>query len=172
MDIFEEHFANLKRNQEIFETYKKKSDKGIKLSNEQKDNFNKKGKELLKKDEIAHLLEMRGINYTNVVKNELKDYSFYEWLVCLEQKVLLEYAVPIFSKVLVYYPFLYGMHYNGEVLYQITIIEFDFWENHFDWKEYFISIVNDILSKYTITELTNLCRKEYICQFEKFVLCK
>ncbi len=70
-----------------------------------------------------------------------------------------------------HYPILYGIHYHGEVLYQITIIEADFWENHFGWKEYFISIVNDVLSKYSITELTNIFPEEYISQFEKFVLC-
>ena len=170
MDLFEEHFANCKKSEEIFESYKN-SDKGIILSNELKDNFSKKGSELLTKKEADNFLEIRGIYYTNVVKNELKDYSFYEWLVCLEQKKLLEYVVPVFSNVLVHYPILYGIHYHGEVLYQITIIESDFWENHFGWKEYFISIVNDVLSKYTITELTNIFPEEYISQFEKFVLC-
>ena len=85
MDLFKEHFANCRKSQEIFELYKN-SDKGIIISNELKDNFSKKGSELLTKKEVDYFLEIRGIYYTNVVKNELKDCSFYEWLVCLEQK--------------------------------------------------------------------------------------
>lgn len=39
-------------------------------------------------------MEIRSIHYYNVIIKKLKEYTLPEWIVCLNEKVLLEYAVP------------------------------------------------------------------------------
>lgn len=100
---------------------------------------------------------------------KLKQYSFPEWIVCLEENVLLDYALPIFSRVLQEYPMLCGMQCEWQVLYEITKIKEDFWMIHKKWKEYFIEILKGFCSNYTKEELIDIFSEEYFYQFETFI---
>lgn len=169
MDIFEKHFEMLKNNEEIFRKYSIKDDKGLILSDEKKKDFYIKGRDLLS-DEIAkYFLEIRSIYYHNVINNNLQQYSFYEWIVCLEENILLEYAIPIFSRVLQEYPMLCGMNYEWQVMYEIAKIKEDFWLAHIDWKIFFVDILKRFSSEYEDAELIEIFSKKYFYQFKKFV---
>lgn len=169
MDVFEKHFMMLKKNEEIFKKYSIKKENGIKFSADKAKDFYKSGKNLLSIEVIEYFLEVRSIHYHNIINLNLNQYSFPEWIVCLEENVLLDYALPIFSRVLQEYPMLCGMQCEWQVLYEITKINEDFWMIHQKWKEYFIDILNRFCSNYVMEELIDIFSEEYFFQFEKFM---
>lgn len=169
MDIFEKHFKMLESNEEIFKKYSIKEEKGLILSDEKKRDFCVKGKNLLSEEVTNYFLEIRSIYYQNIINNTLQQYSFYEWVVCLQEKVLLEYAVPIFSRVLYEYPMLCGMNCEWQVMYEITKIREDFWLPHIDWKIYFVEILRRFSSDYNEIELIQIFSERYFKQFKKFM---
>ena len=169
MDVFEKHFEMLRKNEEIFKKYSVKTENGLRFSNNKEKDFYKNGKNLLSIEVIEYFLEVRSIHYHNVINMKLKQYSFSEWIVCLEENVLLDYALPIFSRVLQEYPMLCGMQCEWQVLYEITKIKEDFWMVHKKWKEYFIEILKRFCSNYTKEELIDIFSEEYFYQFETFI---
>ena len=60
----------------------------IKMSNP--DILSKTGRELLPDETVEYFKEIRSINYFNVLNKTLSEYTFAEWYVCLDEKVLLE----------------------------------------------------------------------------------
>lgn len=168
MDIFEQHFTMLKKNKEVFEKYKVKENTGIKITDQEKKDYQKMGKDLMTIEKSEQLLEVRSIHYYNVVMKKLKDYSFPEWIVCLNEKVLLEYAIPVFSRVLKEYPMLCGLNCEWQILYEITTVDQEFWEKHIEWKKYFQKIVEEIDLEYAREKLMVPVPKEYSQQFETF----
>lgn len=162
--MFEQHFTMLEKNRCIFEQYKNLDKIGLKIvNNKQYCSF---GKDLLTSDTSNKFLQVRSIHYYNVVTKKLKDFSLPEWLVCLNEEILLEFAVPIFSRVLEKYPMLCGMNREWQVLYSITKIENKFWLSHKSWKKYFDEFIDKILLEHT---KGNLCiPSDYLEEFSKF----
>ena len=91
MNIFEKRIKILKENEQIFNQYFGKEELGILISDDKKQDFLKKGGELLEKNVKQYFEEVRSIYYHNVVNKTLHEFSFPEWVVCIEEKVLLEY---------------------------------------------------------------------------------
>lgn len=169
MDIFEKHFEMLKENERIFRKYSIKKENGLQLSSVQEKNFYVEGRDLLSDEVINYFLDVRSIHYYRVIHKKLKNYSLFEWIVCLEESVLLEYALPIFSRVLYEYPMLCGMNCEWQIMYEITKINENFWTFHQEWRRFFVEIIMQFFSKYTKEELSNMFSEQYFCQFEKFI---
>lgn len=169
MNIFDKHFAMIERNLDIFEQYKMEENIGIRFSDDMQKDLMKIGKELLTIEKSQELMEVRSIHYYNVVMKKLKEYSLPEWFVCLEEKVLLEYAIPVFSRVLKVYPMLCGSKNEWQVLYEITQVNQKFWERNKKWKEYFDDVINGILLKHEQGVLETNVSEEYIRQFKYFI---
>lgn len=147
MNVFERQMEMYKNSQAVFEKYVTQTDKGIVLPDSIKENFEKTGNELLPTDTINHFLEIRSQYYANIINNKMKDYVYMEWVICLIEKVLLEYALPLFSRVLIFYPMLCGIFAEWEVLYEIAKIDEEFWDTHKEWKCFFVLLMKDIISK-------------------------
>ena len=64
----------------------------IKMSNP--DILSKTGRDLLPDETVEYFKEIRSINYYNVLNKTLSEYTFAEWYVCLDEKVLLEQCLP------------------------------------------------------------------------------
>lgn len=168
MNVFERHFAMLKRGQDVFEQYKRAENIGIRISDKKKKDYVKIGGELLTKEKGKQFMEVRSIHYHNVVVKKLEEYSLPEWLVCLNEEVLLEYAIPIFSRVLNKYPMLCGMNNEWQVLYDITKINPKFWEDNREWKMYFVEIIEKIFWEYEQNTSVIFIPEEYLYQFSIF----
>lgn len=168
MDKFEKHFTMLKKNQEIFEQYKMTESIGIKISDIRQKDYLKVGRELLSIEKSEQFMEVRSIYYYNVVTKRLEEYTLPEWLVCLEEEVLLEYAIPIFSRVVENYPMLCGMNNEWQVLYDITRLNRDFWIMNTEWKVYFNKIVDKIFFEYGQGAFVMSIPEEYLYQFKQF----
>lgn len=175
MDIFQKRIKILKENEQIFNQYCGREELGILISDDKKHDFLKKGGELLEEEEKSYFEEVRSIYYHNVVNKTLCEFSFPEWVVCIEEKVLLEYAVPIFSRVLKVYPMLYvdvgicdGEICQWKILYEVSKIDEFFWNKHIEWKNFFKNIIKDILDKNEKKEITFIDDK-YIIQFYDFL---
>lgn len=169
MDVFEKHFNMLRESEEMYKRYCMKKEKGIVISIEEEKNFNIKGEKLLPSETIKYLKQFRSIYYWNVVDMELKNYSLHEWIVCVEESVLLEYAIPILSRVLHEYPMLYGGNSEWQVLYEITKINREFWAVHDSWGKFFIEIICSVLSGGMEQNLTDTIPQEYLYQFRDFI---
>ena len=168
MNIFDLHFEMLRKNQEIFEKFKLRENIAIEISENIKKDFIKNGKELLSVKEIEYLSEVRSIHYQNVLVKKLEEYTLPEWLVCLNEKVLLEYAIPILSNVLNEYPMLCGMNCEWQVLYEITNLEHEFWQAHKAWKAFYDEMINKIILTYEQDDFEVLIPEEYLYQFKMF----
>lgn len=81
----------------------------------------------------------------NVLNKTLSEYTFAEWYVCLDEKVLLEQCLPRYSEKLDMDPLMPGLFSKGEILYKITQIDKSFWTDHPDWYEYFRTIIHGVL---------------------------
>ena len=162
MNVFEKHFDMLKKNENIFEQCKIEE-----MNNNINENYKYKGIELLDKKRCDEFMQVRSIHYSNIIFKRLDEFNFPEWIICIEEKVLLDYAVPIFLKVLEKYPMLCGMHCEWEILYEIIKIEEVFWINHIDWKENLNAIIKDDIFNYE-KKLYNI-NYEYIEQFKKYI---
>lgn len=169
MNLFEKHFEMLKRNQEIFEQYKMVENTGIIISDERQKDFLKTGKELLTIKKSEEFREVRSIHYYNIVIKKLEEYSLPEWFVCLKEGVLLEFAIPVFSRVLQMYPMLCGMNNEWQVLYEITQVSQDFWKLKREWKEYLKQFLNEILFKYEQGAFAISIPEEYLYKFKIFI---
>lgn len=112
---------------------------------------------------------MRSIHYHNVVNKILGEYSLPEWLVCLHEEILLEYAVPIFSRVREIYPMLCGMNNEWQVLYEITKLNQDFWIKNAEWKEYFDKLIESVLLEYAQGRINTTIPEVYLYQFKAFI---
>ena len=168
MNIFEKHFNMLRKNQEIFEQYKMIESAGIRVSDIRKPDYLKFGRELLAIEKSKQFMQVRSVHHYNVVMKTLEEYTLPEWIVCLEEEVLLEYAIPIFSRVLESYPMLCGMNNEWEVLYEITRLNQEFWRRNTEWKEYFNKIIDVVFLEYRKGAFIIAVPDEYLNQFQIF----
>ncbi len=148
-----------------FEKYKSNENVGIKIPNVIQKGFNKFGKEILSTDTCKRLLEYRSIHYHNVVNEKLSDYSLPGWIVCLEEEILLEYAILICSRVLFHCPMLLGTNNEWEVLYLIAKIQDGFWQANREWKDYYKLLIGKAVNN----DNSNAIPKEYLEVFKKFI---
>ena len=151
----------LEENERVFEQYCRNEKSRVLISDAQKENLKKCGSELLNKEIKERFEETRSIYYHNILNMPLLEYTFPEWVVCLQEKVLLEYAIPIFSRVLVHYPMLCGKNCEWEILYEITKIDEDFWNIHEGWKRFFVNILDNVLC--------DNGQKKVTCEFREFM---
>lgn len=168
MDKFEGHFDMLRKNEKIFKKYSVKKQNGIAIPIDKEDDFKLKGKQLLSQEKANYFLEIRSIYCWNIVNMELKNYSFPEWVICIEESVLLEYAIPILSRVLQEYPMLCGKDCEWQVLYKLTKVEKEFWLSHKNWKEFFVELINRIFASNKKEDLIVLFPEDYYYQFIEF----
>lgn len=168
IDLFEKHFSMLDKNQKIFEKYKTINSIGIEISEKRKKEYVKIGKELLPIEKSEQFREVRSIHYNNVVMKKLEEYTLPEWIVCLKEEVLLEYTIPVFSRVLHEYPMLCGMNREWQVLYDITNVNRVFWQEHKEWKAYFDKIIDKVILECKRDAMKVSIPEEYLCQFKNF----
>ena len=161
MDVFQEYYTMLKDNEKIFDKY------GLNNKYIINNDYLLTGKELLSNDKIEEFMKIRSILYKNIIIKKLKDYSFSEWLICLKENILLEYAIPIFAQVIQKYPMLSGLNGKWQVLYEIVEIKNEFWEKNISWKEYFSLIVYQIILEYQQGKWQDI-PEEYLSEFKKF----
>ena len=109
------------------------------------DILSKTGRDLLPEETVEYFKEIRSINYYNVLNKTLSEYTFAEWYVCLDEKVLLEQCLPRYSEKLDMDPLMPGLFSKGEILYKITQIDKSFWTDHPDWYEYLRTIIHGVL---------------------------
>lgn len=132
----------------------------IKMSNP--DILSKTGRDLLPEETVEYFKEIRSINYYNVLNKTLSEYTFAEWYVCLDEKVLLEQCLPRYSEKLDMDPLMPGLFSKGEILYRITLIDKAFWIDHPDWYEYFRTIIHGVLDLGKEELINKGIREEYI----------
>lgn len=109
------------------------------------DSFQKTGRELLPPDIVEYFQEFRSVDYLNVLRKRLSEYTFAEWMVCLQERVLLEQCVPFFIEILDKNPLHPGYFEKGYVLCAVTLIDKIFWDDHKDWYLRVKSIVDGVL---------------------------
>ena len=156
-----------KKSYEEFEKYKTIDNLDIIIPTSIQNGYNRLGKEIISNEVCESLLDVRSIHYHNVVNKKIIDYTFPEWIVCLEEELLLEYAIPIFSRTLLHYPMLSGMNNEWEVLYLISRISREFWQENEEWKNYYKSIIEKVINENRIDFLS--IAQEYLSCFEKFI---
>lgn len=104
---------------------------------------------------IDELLSYRSGYASHILNWTLAEYGWAEWILCMNLWVLMEYAIPVLSKVLDINAFVPGIFYRGEVLYRILIYEGDIWERHPDWMPFFKGLVQNMFTQYDEDELKN-----------------
>ena len=112
---------------------------------EHSDTFQKTGRELLPSDIVEYFQEFRSADYINVLRKKLSEYTFAEWMVCLQERVLLEQCVPFFIEILDKNPLHPGYFEKGYVLCFVTLIDKAFWDEHKEWYLHVKSIVDGVL---------------------------
>jgi hypothetical protein len=132
----------------------------IKMSNP--DILSKTGRELLPEATVEYFKEIRSINYFNVLNKTLSEYTFAEWYVCLDEKVLLEQCLPRYSEKLDTDPLMPGLFSKGEILYKITLIDKAFWIDHEEWYECFSAIIHGVLDLGKEELINRGIREKYI----------
>lgn len=130
--------------------------------------YNKTGRDLLPENVVEDFLEIRGIDYYNVIKKRLVEYTRAEWVVCLREKIMLEQCVPLFLEELSQDLLIPGVFYKGEILYEVTLIDKDFWLNHKDWFECIKTIIYKVLNMSEQELKNNNIIHEYIESYKKF----
>ncbi|MDE7424420.1 MAG: hypothetical protein K2N51_12165 [Lachnospiraceae bacterium] len=166
MDVFERHFNLLRKSEKIFNTYYKDNTIGIPMPETYDEDILKKGKALLSKIQAEYFRQVRSMHYWNVLDKELGDLEYLDWLVCLEERVLLVYVIPLFSRVLEKFPMLYGGNREWQVLYEITTIDKNIWIEYPKWKIYLQKMICDSVF---VKDVKSSINKEYLYQFEKFI---
>lgn len=172
MNFFEEKTEKKvkmhKEHEEIFNKYKNQSNNGILIPDNLRINLEKTGRDLLPEKTVNYFLTIRSSYYANVIKNKIKDYTYMEWVTCIKEKILLEYALPIFSNVLLFYPMLSGIHAEWEILYEISDIDEKFWMKHRKWKDFFIRIMKEAINKEGIDSEDEYFY-QYMCGINEFI---
>ena len=129
----------------------------------------KTGQDLLPEEIAEDFMNARSAVHIRVLKRTLSEYTWAEWLICLKEKVLLEQCLPCVSEKLDDDPLIPGLFSKGEVLYDVTRIDDDFWMSHQDWLEYFRTIINTVLDKLENDSDTTGIIREYVEAYNSFV---
>ncbi len=134
---------------------------------ENSDIFSKTGRELLPPETVEYFQGFRSADYIRVLNCRLSEYTWFEWLVCLHEKVLLEQCLPFVFEKLDMNPLIPGPFYRGEILYKVTQIDKSFWDDHKDLVERFRQIMKKALKM--IEESDNVeIRSDFIEAYKKF----
>lgn len=166
--MIERHLAMLKRNQDIFEKYKTNEEMGLEIATDKQKEYSNFGRNFITLEKKEEFADIRSVHYHNILTKKLEEYSLPEWFICLKEGILLEYAIPIFSRVLQKYPMLCGMDSEWQVLYCITQVNSAFWAERETWKKYFKEIIDDILEEYEERKMKEVIPKEYLAKFYDF----
>ena len=129
----------------------------------------KTGQDLLPEEIVKEFMDSRSAVHIRVLKRTLSEYTWAEWLICLKEKVLLEQCLTYVSEKLDDDPLIPGLFSKGEVLYDVTRIDDDFWMSHQDWLEYFRTIINTVLDKLENDSDTTGIIREYVEAYNSFV---
>ncbi|SER01234.1 hypothetical protein SAMN02910369_02875 [Lachnospiraceae bacterium NE2001] len=131
----------------------------------------KTGRDLLSDDIIEYFEGVRSVDYRNVLDKRQLEYTWAEWLVCLHEKVLLEQCLPFVTERLNADPLIPGYFSKGEVLYEVSVIDRDFWLNHKEWYDYYSTIISSVLnmSEMDLEEIESKHRPVYIEAYQKFL---
>ena len=129
----------------------------------------KTGQDLLPEEIVKEFMDSRSAVHIRVLKRTLSEYTWAEWLICLKEKVLLEQCLPYVSEKLDDDPLIPGLFSKGEVLYDVTRIDDEFWMSHQDWLEYFRTIINTVLDKLENDSDTTGIIREYVEAYNSFV---
>lgn len=157
IEEYKKRIATLEAQREKFEASMNEFDRvkgditlGIGAGNLTQEVLDKTGRELIGEEEvIQELLSVRGIDYQNMVNCKLKNYTLLEWTGCIKEGILIEYAVPMLSRLLAIHPLAAGIHYQGELLFyivrafQVGIV------TQADWLQYFKELVTGIIKTET-----------------------
>lgn len=164
MDVFEKKIKMHRKHEEIFNKYRNQSNNGILIPDNLRINLEKTGRELLPEKTVNYFLTVRCQYYANVINDKMKDYTYMEWVTCIKEKILLEYALPIIAGPLLFYPMLSGMHAEWEILYEISDIDEKFWMEHRDWKAFFVRLMKEAINQEDIAG-----EDEYLCRINEFI---
>lgn len=63
----------------------------------------------------------------------------------------------------------HGLYAQGELLYDVTQIDNDFWKNHQDWHEYFITRIKEAFNMLENDSHAIEIRQEYIDAYQRFL---
>ena len=129
----------------------------------------KTGQDLLPEEIAEDFMNARSAVHIRVLKRTLSEYTWAEWLICLKEKVLLEQCLPYVSEKLDEDLLIPGLFSKGEVLYDVTRIDDDFWISHPDCLEYFRTIINTVLNKFKNDSDTPEIIREYVEAYRGFV---
>lgn len=150
-----------------FDKFKSSENVGILIPHNMLTKYDNLGKDLISEEVCESLLEVRSIHHSNVVNKKLNDYDLPEWIVCLEEEILLEYAIPIFSRTLCHYPMLSGMNNEWEVLYLITRINHNFWQDNTEWNDYYKLLIKKVIDG---NEIKDSISQGYLVAFSEFIM--
>lgn len=176
MGIFEREEKMYDEYEEIFNKYKNQSNNGILIPDNLRTNLEKNGRELLPEETVNKFRRIRSQYYANIINNKMKEYTYMEWVICIKEKILLDYALPLISSPLLFYPMLCGVYAEWEILYEISDIDEKFWMEHRDWKAFFAGIMKEAINQVDIDSEDEeyfyhlheyLC--EYLCGINEFI---
>ena len=169
MDYFERHFALIKKSEKIFKQHKMDPQIEIAGLPDIEEVYEKTGQDLLNKDIIEQFLSMRSVPHYKIVVKKLIDFTLSEWITCLNEKVLLEYSIPVLYKALSHYPMLYGTNDEWQVLFEITKVEESFWKTYRGLKKPFVAIIDKVLYENAKENFYSSIKQEYLESMKDFV---
>lgn len=139
----------------IFESVRNKQGIGIGTEMLTDEVLSKTGAQLIGNDAIIHeLLSYRGAgSMHNILYRQLGEYGWAEWVTCLSFEFLLDYTLPMISKVLHINICVPGFYYKGEIICRILKHDSSVWVNHPEWKPYFVTLLNAAFLQYNENEL-------------------
>ena len=135
---------------------------------EKTDVFSKTGRELLPQNIVEEFQEYRSALHQRILYCRLSEYTWSEWVICLQEKILLEQCLPFALEKLDMNPTAPGIFYKGEVLYDVTQIDRTFWDNHMDLYNSFKAIIDknlDLLKKETDN---GVIREDFLEAYQRF----
>lgn len=135
----------------IFEEIKNRTDMGIGAEMLTYQACSKTGKQLIANDAvIQELLSYRDTSIiSNILYRKLGEYGWGEWVICLHLELLLDYTIPMMSRVLSASVFVPGLYYKGEILWRILKHNSNIWNTHPTWKQYFVGLLQNVFFQYS-----------------------
>lgn len=74
-----------------------------------------------------------------------------------------------FAQILDDDPLAHGLYAQGELLYDVTQIDNDFWKNYQDWHEFFITRIKEAFNMLENDSNAIEIRQEYIDAYQRFL---
>ena len=144
LDIYIEKCS---RSEALFRENKDNSDVGVNLDLDMENFLNKTGDELITDISLKErMYSVRSVDYHNVLVKPIKEYELLEWLVCMDERIFIDCAIAMLSKVIAVDS--YAVEYNNIPLICYVVYAYkccDF-EHKKEWHTYFSDIVKSVLS--------------------------